>query len=162
MVTERLRGAIDSIRGCEHRSEKALLAMTAAIVSACMLRALVAIAALMLPQESWAAGLAAQAMSLSTEHFGLACGIAAIGGASSLFHELRANIARFTLVNAVGHMTLAQFAGLLVYLIAVQYGWQLPIALVGCGLSGWGGNRTIVALNDVFLRRIGLDERSRR
>lgn len=158
-IKSHARERIEEFRACGHSTAKIMLAFLSAVMSAIALRWMLGVAAVLLPDETWASDLAQRAVSLAAADFFLACAIAALGGAASLFHELRADLAaRFSFVNAFGHMTLAQFAGLLAYLIAVNYGWSVPIALVGCGVSGWGGNKTIVAINDAFVRRMGIVE----
>lgn len=158
-IKARAHARIEEFRGCGHAGAKITLAIASAVASAVALRWMLGVAAVLLPDETWAAEMAQRAVSLAAVDFSLACAIAALGGAASLFHELRTDLAaKFSFVNAFGHMTLAQFAGLLAYLIAVNYGWSVPIALVGCGVSGWGGNKTIVAINDAFVRRLGIVE----
>lgn len=147
-----------AFRECGHAKAKIMLALVSAVFSAVALRWLASVGAMLLPEHTWAAEIAQRTVAMGALDFGMACGISALGGASSLFHEVRSNIARFSFVNAFGHMILAQFAGLLSYLIAVNYSWPFPLALVGCGVSGWGGNKTIVAINDMFVRRLGIVE----
>lgn len=162
VIKAHARERIEEFCACGHATAKITLAVASAVVSAVALRWLLGVAAVLLPDETWAADLAQRAVALAVTDFSLACAIAALGGAASLFHELRTDLAaKFSFVNAFGHMTLAQFAGLLAYLIAVNYGWSVPIALVGCGVSGWGGNKTIVAINDAFVRRLGIIEERR-
>jgi hypothetical protein len=153
---------LDEFRRCGHGTAKLVLAGLSALVSAICLRWGAFVVAAVMPAESWAARLAERAMDLALLDFAIACVAAAVGGVASLFHELRADLTRFSFINAFGHMVLAQFAGMLVFLVSVQYGWQYPIAVFSCAVSGWGGNRTVIALNDAFMRRVGMIDMSER
>lgn len=128
----------------------------AAVISTTALRMLLWLGATMFPEGSWAAVVAERTMALGGIDFAWACGIAAGGGIASLTHELRTTPARLTFLHAFGHLTCAQFAGLLAYLLAVQYVLALPLALVACGIAGWGGNRIIVLIESTIVRRLGL------
>ena len=154
-LKRQISDSIEMVRTCEHRSEKLMLALVSAILSAGALRMLASLGVALLPTDSWASGLAHQAMELSGLHFTLAVAIAALGGAASLFHELRDDMTRFTVQNALGHMLIAQFAGLLVFLLVVNYGQLVPLSLAACGLAGWGGGKVITIINDAVWRRLG-------
>lgn len=148
---------VQTIRECEHRREKLALALLSAVCSAAMLRTLATIIAAIAPRESFAAITATQIVELSTLHFSLTAGLAAFGGAASLFHELRIDIARFSVASACGHMVIAQFAGMLTYLLATYYTSPITIALVLCGLAGWGGGAAITRLNVAVVKRLGIE-----
>lgn len=150
----------EQLRQCEYRREKVALAVIGAILSAGLLRAAATLGALMLPSDTWASDLAHQVMSLSGMHFWLAAAVATFGGAASLFHELRVDMTRFTLPNALGHMIIAQFAGLMLYLLTVSYEQPVPLALATCGGAGWGGGKLITMVSDAIMRRLGITERS--
>lgn len=158
LITQRLADLRMRIQQCERRREKVLLAIIGALLSASMLRAAAALGALMLPADTWASDLAHQVMSLSGMHFWLAACVATFGGAASLFHELRLDMTRFTLPNALGHMIIAQFAGLLLYLLTVSYEQPVPLALAACGSAGWGGGKLITLASDAIMRRLGITE----
>ena len=144
-------------RECDHKAAKLILAAGSAACSAAMIRMLATIVAAIAPAESWAAVTATSIVELSPLHFSLTAGIAAFGGAASLFHELRIDIARFSVASACGHMVIAQFAGMLVYLLATYYVAPITIALVLCGLAGWGGGAAITRLNSAVVKRLGIE-----
>lgn len=151
---QRFRKAFDE---CDHKVAKLVLAATSAACSAAMIRVLASIVVVIAPSDSWAAVGAASIVELSPLHFSLTAGIAAFGGAASLFHELRIDIARFSVASACGHMVIAQFAGMLVYLLATYYVAPITIALVLCGLAGWGGGAAITRLNAAVVKRLGIE-----
>lgn len=155
-LRQQMRESAEQFRTCEHRGEKVALAIVSAILSAGALRVLASLGMALLPAESRAADLARQVMQLSGLHFSLATALAAVGGAASLFHELRDDLTRFTVPNALGHMVIAQFAGLLVFLLVVNYGQLVPLSLAACGLAGWGGGKVITLINDAVWRRLGI------
>lgn len=84
-------------------------------------------------------------------------GIAAIGGFTSFLHEVKVDPTKLRALNGVGHMSAAHFAGLLMYFLALEFGFSAPWAYFACGLAGWGGNKTIQMLNDKFFQRVGVD-----
>lgn len=141
-------------RRCVHWKANLLLTITSAIAAAYALRWLLGVYAVVLPWDSWAGELAMQAVAMSKAAFGYTVGIAAMGGVTSLLHELRADATKLSFINALGHMFAAQFAGLLMYLLAVEWGMSETLALVACGLAGWGGNKSITMLNDRVLQRV--------
>lgn len=151
-----VREQIEAIRACEHRREKFFLAAVSAILSAGALRILATLGAALLPDESWAADLAHNVIALSGVHYWLAMGFAAAGGTASLFHELQQTMARFSLTNALGHMFISQFGGLLAYVGTVGAEWSLPWALGACGLAGWMGAAGITKASDALSRKFGL------
>jgi len=149
-----MRQRVHEFRACGHAKSKIALAVVSAICSGLVLRWLAGTAAMLLPYDSWAAALAMQVAYLPAQSFWTAAGVAALGGAASLFHELRTDMTRFSFLNAFGHMTSAQFAGLLVYLLATNWEWSWPLTLAASGIAGWGGNKTIAAVNDAMVRRL--------
>lgn len=139
---------------CERWRANALLILCTAISTSVAMRVLAGIYAALLPQESYAQTLAATASMLPQHVFYGSAAIATLGGAVSLLHELREQSQKWSILNAVGHMFAAQFAGIIMYLLSVEWGFSVPFGLVSCGLAGWGGNRTISLLNDRIVNRI--------
>lgn len=139
---------------CEHWLANVVLVSVTAVATSIALRILVGIYAVMLPQESFAQSIAETAAMLPQHIFYGSAAIAALGGAVSLLHELRTTQMSWSILNAVGHMFAAQFAGLLVYLLGMEWGFSWPFALVACGVAGWGGNRSITLVNDRVINRI--------
>lgn len=156
-LRQRMRESAEQFRTCEYKTAKIVLALLSAACSAAMLRTLATIIAAIAPSESWAAVAASQIVELSGLHFSLTAGIAAFGGASSLFHELRQDITKFSIASACGHMVLAQFAGMLAYLLATYYLAPITLALVACGLAGWGGGAAIARINAAAAKRLGIE-----
>lgn len=152
-MTKYMRSRMQAVRSCRHAPQKVVLAAISAVASAYVLRWFAGVLALVLPYDTMAQEYAQRAVHLVGADFWLAAGLAAVGGASSLFHELREDMRRFSLINALGHMVAAQFAGVLAYLIAVDYHWSMPLALVASGIAGWGGNKTIAAVSDAVTKR---------
>lgn len=141
-------------RRCEHWRANVLLIITSGMATAVSLRIMVAIYAGILPAESRAGGLVIQAWLMSEKMFYATLAIAALGGATSMLHEIKQAPEKWSLLNGIGHMFAAQFAGLLTYLIGIEYQLAPALALVACGLAGWGGNRTIQLINDRVINRI--------
>lgn len=141
-----------------HAPAKIMLAAISAVLSAIAMRGLLALSMSLLPSDSWAQSLSHQIMMMAVFDFWSATGIATFGGVASLFHELRNNIFKFSIQNALGHMVISQFAGLLVYLVAVNYEFTMPLALALCGLSGWGGAKTITFLSNLTANRLGIPQ----
>ncbi|MBN9461714.1 MAG: phage holin family protein [Burkholderiales bacterium] len=139
---------------CEHRREKLLLAAFSALCSSAMLRAMASIVATIAPTDSWAAERAQEVVSLAGLHFWLCMGFASAGGVASLFHDLRRKPSRFSLANAVGHMFISQFAGLLAFVGVVGAQWALPWALGICGIAGWMGAAAITKVSAKVERKI--------
>lgn len=139
---------------CSRDRATLVLAVISAICAGLALRQLAIAAALLLPYDSWASEIAHQAAYLPRESYWAAAGIAALGGVASLFHELRTDPTRFSILNAFGHMTSAQFAGLTLYLLAVNWEWSWPLTLAASGIAGWGGNKLVSALNDALIKRL--------
>ena len=125
---------------CEHRREKLLLAAFSALCSSAMLRAMASIVATIAPTDSWAAERAQEVVSLAGLHFWLCMGFASAGGVS--------------LANAVGHMFISQFAGLLAFVGVVGAQWALPWALGICGIAGWMGAAAITKVSAKVERKI--------
>lgn len=139
---------------CEHWRANAALIVCAATCTSVAMRVLAGIYAALLPNDSWAQ-VAASSIATLPEHMFYACAaIAALGGTVSLLHELRARPNNWNILYAVGHLFAAQFAGIIMYLLSVEWGFSVPFGLVSCGLAGWGGNRTISLLNDRIVNRI--------
>lgn len=137
---------------------RAVFTAIAALCSAFVLRWLAGVMAVALPAESWAAAVANEIILLSSAHFWPAAGVATLGGAASFYHDLRKPIddgkldfSKFTFHNAFGHMVVAQFAGLMAFLVAVSYELAVPLGLFGCGMAGWGGGALVTAVNGVFV-----------
>lgn len=143
-------------RQCTYWRANLIVAALAAVASAAMLRWSAVIWLVMLPTDSWAAQMLAGVVTMSTSHFALTAAVAAIGGATSFLYEVRSDPTNLRIINALGHMFSAQFAGLLVYLLALEWSWSTPYALASCGLAGWGGNRSIQMLNERLLGRLGV------
>lgn len=144
---------------CEHWRANVVLVMLTAVGTSMSLRVLAGIYAVLLPEDSYAQVLAQTAAMLPQHVFYGSAAIATLGGAVSLLHELRTNAQTWNILNAVGHMFAAQFAGLLVYLLGIEWGFSWPFALAACGVAGWGGNRTIQLVNDRVINRIFPDVR---
>lgn len=149
-----MRQRVHEFRACGHAKSKIVLAVVSAICSGLVLRWLAGAAAVLLPYDSWASAIAMQVAYLPAQSFWSAAGVAALGGAASLFHELRTDMTRFSFLNAFGHMTSAQFAGLMVYLLATNWEFSWPLTLASSGIAGWGGNKTVSSLNDALVRRL--------
>lgn len=139
---------------CEHWKANLILTCLSALASAAALRWLLGVYAMALPWDSWAGDLAMQAVAMSRSAFAYTVGIAAMGGVTSLLHELRNDATKLSFTNAIGHMFAAQFAGLLMYLLSVEWGLSETLALVACGMAGWGGNKFISMVNDRVIQRI--------
>jgi len=136
-----------------------LVAVVGAICSGIALRWLLAVLAFTLPSETFAQELAMQAAYLPAHSFWSAAGLAGLGGLASFSHEVRSDRSNLAFFNAFGHMVSAQFAGLLIYLLTVEWNWSWPITLAASGAAGWGGNKTI----SIIFKRLfgGLDEGKR-
>lgn len=139
---------------CVHWRANAVLILCTAISTSVAMRVLAGIYAVLLPQDTYAQTLAATASMLPQHVFYGSAAIATLGGAVSLLHELRNQSQTWNILNAVGHMFAAQFAGLLVYLLGLEWGFSWPFALAACGVAGWGGNKTIQLVNDRVISRI--------
>lgn len=158
-MIERVRDEVRRHIWCEHWRANIVLVLMTAIGTSMSLRVLAGIYAVMLPEDSYAQVLAQTAALLPQHVFYGSAAIATLGGAVSLLHELRTNAQTWNILSAVGHMFAAQFAGLLVYLLGIEWGFSWPFALTACGVAGWGGNRTIQLVNDRVINRIFPDGR---
>lgn len=159
-MIERVRDEVCRHIGCEHCRANAVLILCTAISTSVAMRVLAGIYAVLLPQDTYAQTLAATASMLPQHVFYGSAAIATLGGAVSLLHELRTNAQTWNILNAIGHMFAAQFAGLLVYLLGIEWGFDWPFALAACGVAGWGGNKTIQLVNDRVISRIFPDGRT--
>lgn len=139
---------------CAHWKANLVLIIGAAIATALSMRVMVAVYVGILPAESWAGGLVMHAWMMSDKAFYATLGIAALGGATSMLHEIKQAPEKWSLLNGIGHMFAAQFAGLLTYLLGVEYQFAPALSLAACGIAGWGGNRTIQLINDRIINRI--------
>lgn len=139
---------------CVHWRANAVLILCTAISTSVAMRVLAGIYAVLLPQDTYAQTLAATASMLPQHVFYGSAAIATLGGTVSLLHELRARPNNWNILYAIGHLFAAQFAGIIMYLLSVEWGFSVPFGLVSCGLAGWGGNRTISLLNDRIVNRI--------
>lgn len=145
---------VQSVTSCDYWRRNLVLALVSSIVVAAMLRLSVPVLLLFFPADSMASDLVIAAMGMSSAHFFSACGIAAFGGAANLFHELRLDQTRFTVQNAIGHMFICQFSGVMTYLLTIEWQWSVPYGLAACGLMGWLGNAGIVMLSDIVTGRM--------
>lgn len=153
-----LRNRFASFKLCPWWRANVALVLLSAIAVSAMLRQIAWIALFALPADTFAQELAARAIQMSAPHFGFACFFAGWGGVSSLLHEIKTDASKFSFMNAVGHMFIAQFAGVLMYLIALEYEYSIPSSLFACGIAGWFGNKFIVALSDLVTKRLGIGE----
>lgn len=154
---------------CKYWKANILFAGAAFIFTAITMRLLIGTLAAIIPldsiagEEGFAASMLLTAIEMNLWHFGFACLIAAAGGFVSFLHEAKADpAANLKILNAAGHMSAAQFAGLLMYLLSVEFAWSPPWAYTLCGLAGWSGNKGIQMLNDKVLSRIGVDLESKK
>lgn len=145
-----------AVKQCQHKREKALLALASAGISALALRGLVGALAVIAPAETWAGEFSREVVKLSGPHFWLSLGFGTAGGVASLFHELRQKPGRFSLMSAIGHMFISQFSGLLAFVGAVSAEWMLPLALGACGLAGWGGAATLTKVSMLVERKLAV------
>lgn len=132
-----------------------ILSLITAICSGFVLRISAGTVATLLPAGSWANEIIVSIDHLPAPAYWLIALTSGLGGMVSFFHELRTDVTSLNFLNAFGHMTAAQFAGLMTYLLAVNWELSWPLTLAGAGLAGWGGNRTISALNDLFVSWLG-------
>lgn len=114
---------------------------------------------MIIPTDSWATEILTSVTLMSKWHFAWTVGVAALGGITSFLHEVRVDPTNLRIINAIGHMFASQTAGLAMYLVALEWNWSMPMALLGCVLAGWGGNKTIQKLNDMILAKLGVDNR---
>lgn len=145
-----------SVRQCKHLPWKLALAFVSALGTGYMLRVMAGIIATIAPAESYAADLAQEIVGMTGLHFWLSMGFASFGGVASLFHDLRQRPERFSLVNAIGHLFISQFSGLLAFVGVVGARWTLPWALGTCGLAGWMGAAAITRASTLIERKASL------
>lgn len=146
-------GRFDAIRQCKHKREKFLLALVSAVLSAAMFRGIVGVLAVIAPTDTWAGDFSREVVKLTGPHFWLSLGFGTAGGVASLFHDLRGNPARFSLINAIGHMFISQFSGLMAFVGVVGAEWSLPLALGACGLAGWSGAAALTKFSALVERK---------
>jgi hypothetical protein len=139
---------------CMHWRANLLLVATSAITTAVGFRVLIGVYVGIVPNDSWASAMLTNAWLMPDRIFYSTVAIAALGGATSMLHEIKQAPERFSLLNGIGHMFAAQFAGLLAYLLGIEYTLPPALALVACGIAGWGGNRTIQLINDRIINRV--------
>ncbi len=149
-----VNGKVEAIRRCEHRTAKVLLAVVTALLSGAIVRAACWAMATFGTGPAWAVQGAERVMEMTGADFWMAVGLASWGGGANLFHELRADIQKFSLINATGHMVIAQFAGVTGFLVAIYLSMPWSAGMLVCGMFGYGGNKTLMALNDRMLRRV--------
>lgn len=151
-IQRRLRTFLD----CPMWQAKIALAVMSAAAAAGMLRILTAITAATFPLDGLAAEVVQRIVALSAIDFAFACATGSMGGAVSLFRELRRDWSKFRLMEAIGHMVTAQFAALLTYLLAVNYQFPFTLALFAAGIMGWLGNAGIERLSNKATQVLGL------
>lgn len=152
-IQRRLRTFLD----CPMWQAKIALAVMSAAAAAGMLHILTAITAATFPLDGLATEVCAQRIvALSAIDFAFACATGSMGGAVSLFRELRRDWSKFRLMEAIGHMVTAQFAALLTYLLAVNYQFPFTLALFAAGIMGWLGNAGIERLSNKATQVLGL------
>ena len=141
-------------RACPHWKANVGLIISSAITTAVGIRVLIGVYVGIIPADSWAGALMLNAWLMSDGIFYSTIAIAALGGATSMLHEIKQSPEKWSLLNGLGHMFAAQFAGLLAYLLGIEYTLPPELALVACGIAGWGGNRTIQLINDRIINRV--------
>jgi len=146
---------------CEHWKANVAMSFVAAIISGYAIRWSVGFWAMFLPHDSWAGELVIGAISMSGRAFALTMAVSALGGVASFMHEVRGDPTNLRIINALGHMFSAQFAGLIMFLLTVEWGMSTPYGLALCGVAGWGGNKTMTVLSDRLLAKAGIDTQSR-
>lgn len=157
-IQRRLRTFLD----CPMWQAKIALAVMSAAAAAGMLRILTAahpdcaITAATFPLDGLATEVVQRIVALSAIDFAFACATGSMGGAVSLFRELRRDWSKFRLMEAIGHMVTAQFAALLTYLLAVNYQFPFTLALFAAGIMGWLGNAGIERLSNKATQVLGL------
>ena len=139
---------------CLHWRANLILVASSAISTALALRALIGVYVAIIPHDSLAGAFVVNAWMMSDGIFYGTVAIAALGGATSMLHEIKQSPEKFSLLNGIGHMFAAQFAGLLTYLVGIEYNLAPALALAACGVAGWGGNRTIQLVNDRIINRV--------
>lgn len=149
-----IHSKIEAIRQCEHRTAKLMLAVFTALFSGVIVRAASWAFATFGSGPAWAVEGAERIVAMNGPDFWMAVGLASWGGGANLLHELRANIQKFSLFNATGHMVIAQFAGVSGFLLAIYLAMPWSAGMLVCGLFGWGGNKTLMLLNDRILNRL--------
>lgn len=142
---------------CDLWWENLLVAFVAAVSSAAMIRYVAPLWAAVLPAESLAAESMRSLGDMGPLKFGWTVAVAGVGGFTSFLHEVKTDPTKLRLLNGIGHMTAAHFAGLLMYFLALEFGFSAPWAYFACGIAGWGGNKTVQTLNDKMLGKIGGD-----
>lgn len=142
---------------CKYWRENMLMACLAAASSAVMIRYVAPLWAVVLPAESLAAESMQALGDMGPLKFGWTVAVAGVGGFTSFLHEVKVDPTKLRLLNGIGHMTAAHFAGLLMYFLALEFGFSTPWAYFACGIAGWGGNKTVQTLNDKFFQRVGVD-----
>lgn len=171
------REALKDFARTDKKSQKLVLTIFAALMACTVLRVFFMVTAMVVPLESvgadergagvvcaadspvverLAASVANGAISLSALHFGLVCLMSSSGGFVSLVRELGNDWSRFSFLEAVGHMVTAQFAGVLIYLLAVTSEMNVAAALIGSGIFGWLGNAGLERIGAWATRAFGL------
>lgn len=148
-------------RECPRWRANLVVAALSTIAAAFLIRWWFWIIALLIPSDSWAADTVHAVARMGAMQFWLTAAIAGVGGAVSFLHDVRVDASNLRALTALGHMLAAQFAGLLTFLLAIE--WQMPeyLALALCGVAGWGGNHYIEKLSAALFSRAGIDARSR-
>lgn len=160
------REALKDFARTDKKSQKLVLAIFAALMAGTVLGVFFMVNAMVVPLESiaadspvverLAASVANGAISLSALHFGLVCLMSSSGGFVSLVRELGNDWSRFKFLEAVGHMVTSQFAGVLIYLLAVTSEMNVAAALIGSGIFGWLGNAGLERIGAWATRAFGL------
>lgn len=143
---------------CEHWQINLAMSFVAAFISAFALRWSIGFWFAFLPTDTWASELLITAIGMSARDFWLTMAVSAFGGVASFMHEVRGDSSNLKIINAIGHMFSAQFAGLMMYLLAVEWGISSAYGIAMCGIAGWGGNKTIQLLSDKLLAKVGIEQ----
>lgn len=146
---------------CEYWKVNVLMSAVAAVISGYAIRWSVGFWAMFLPHDSWASELVVSAITMSGRDFALTMAVSAFGGVASFMHEVRGDPTNLRIINAIGHMFSAQFAGLMMYLLSIEWGLSSAYGIAMCGVAGWGGNKTMTLLSDKLLARVGIGTNSK-
>lgn len=139
---------------CALWKENLALLVLSLVTTVLGLRMLAAVGMYIVPLDSWAGERILQAYLTPWSYFLATAGMASMGGVVSLLHKLRGDKPEnIDFLAACGHMSASQFAGLLGYFTAMEMNWSSWIGLTMCGLFGWGGNKAITKINDLYLAR---------
>lgn len=139
---------------CALWKQNLVLLVSSLVATILGLRMVATVGLYIVPLDSWAGERILQAYLTPWSYFLATAGMASMGGVVSLLHKLRGDKREhLDFLAACGHMSASQFAGLLGYFTAMEMNWSSWIGLTMCGLFGWGGNKVISKLNDMYLAR---------